>query len=427
VTTQNNNPKKPLNIAIISDVFPPKCGGSGWSSFYLARALAEKGHNVKVIIPKEGKKQAITSRDYEGLPVTEYVYPTVPIPFVRNYTRNERLYPRFGAWLKDFFSLNRIEVAHAQHYLTIPATVMAAQGTNVVTLATVRDYWANCYWTTMLNGEKICPGCNPINRLKCLYGNQGAIGIPAAPVSLYMGMNLHLKQRWLAQADAVLAVSNYVKAKLAPFVPANRLQVIPNFIQVDDTAMDKPMTPQAQEPYLLYAGKLEENKGARLLLDILRRSRPNLPILIAGEGALEPEFRQASAELNLHLLGWTEHAEVLRLMAHAEALLFPSLWHEPLSRVLLEAGALGTLVCAINTGGTPDIIEDGVNGILANSIAEFASDLTYILQPERADYRSRLRYSIRNTILEKFSQEVVLDRLETLYYALLAEKRGVPI
>lgn len=403
----------------MSDVFPPKCGGSGWSSFYLARALADKGHSVQVIVPKEGKEYNINPREYEGLPVTEYIYSAAHVPFVRNYTRNEKFYPRFAGWLEQFFRLNRIQIAHAQHYLTIPPTIMAAKRTNTVSLATVRDYWANCYWTTMLNGEKVCPGCTQINRLKCLYGNQGALGAVAAPVSLYMASNLRLKQRWLARASAVLAVSHYVKNQLAPFVPANRLHVIPNLIKIADISPERPVTPQANQPYLLYVGKLEENKGARILLDVLRQARPELPTLVAGEGALAGEFRQATNELNLHLLGWTEHTEVMRLMAHCEVLLFPSLWHEPLSRVLLEAGSLGTLICAIHTGGTPDIIQDGINGVLADNPAEMANKLRHLLMPEQANTRSRLRQAIRHTISEKFNQPVVLDQIETLYYTLL--------
>ncbi len=420
-----------LNIAIVSDVFPPKCGGSGWSSFYLSQALAARGHKVKVVVPKEGKEFGTATREYGGLEITEYIYTASHIPFVRNYTRNEKLYPRFADWLENFFRENQIQVAHGQHYLGIPPLVMAAQRTGAVSLGTVRDYWPVCYWTTHLSGDRICPGCTALNRVKCLYRNQGAIGIPAAPVSLYMASNLRLKQRWLAQADATLAVSRFVADKLAPFVPESKLHVMPNFIDLEQlqTELDNtPATPLQAEPYLLYMGKLEANKGATLLLDILRQARPKITTLVAGEGSLQGEMEETARRegLNIKFLGWVEHNEVLRLLAGAEALLFPSLWPEPLTRVLLEAIGLGALVVAMDTGGTPDIIQDGTNGLLASTTNELAQKLGEILKPEQTERRRQLREAAKQTALEKFSREAVVTRTEALYRKLLAQKGRQP-
>ncbi len=408
-----------MNIAIVSDVFPPKCGGSGWSSFYLARALQQRGHTVQVVVPRESHAFGQAEREYEGLPISEFLYKAAKIPFVRNYSRNEQLYPRFAAFLLDFFKQHQIEIAHGQHYLTIPPTVMAAEQAGIASVATVRDYWPVCYWTTHLSGDRVCPGCSELNRLKCLYRNQGPVGVLAAPASLYMAANLKLKQNWLARADRTLAVSQYIAGKLKPFVAAERLEVVPNFVDVarlEQIVREPPATLQTSEPYLLYAGKLEENKGARLLLEVLRRARPNLPTLAVGEGALKAELEQTASNegLNLKLLGWAENEEVLRLMSRAEALLFPSLWPEPLSRVLLEAIGVGALVVAMNTGGTSDIIQAGHNGLLAPDAIGMADQLNAILQNTPAE-RNRLKTAARQTARERFSQEVVVERVERLY------------
>ncbi|NWJ97017.1 MAG: glycosyltransferase family 4 protein [Chloroflexi bacterium] len=418
-----------MRLALVSDVFPPKCGGSGWSTFYLAQALQQRGHQVAVVVPKEGHSFGHSQRLYEGLEITEFIYPAARLPFVRNYTRNERLYPRFAAFLENFFREHEIEVAHGQHYLTIPPTVMAAQRTGIVSVATVRDYWPLCYWTTHLRGSQICPGCSAINRLKCLPANQGALGLVAAPLSLYMGANLRLKQHWLAQADATLAVSSYIGEKLASFVPSERLHILPNFVDLDELereAKPAPLAPEAAAPFLLYVGKLEENKGIRLLLDLLRQARPALPTLIAGDGALRAEIEQVvlAEGLNLKILGWVEHAEVLRLLARTELLLFPSLWPEPLSRVLLEATGLGTLVLAMDTGGTPDILRSGENGLLAHHLPEMVAQLQSILKPENSLERIRLRQQARRTTQENFSKEVVVSRVEELYKRLAVKRAG---
>lgn len=411
-----------MNLALVTDVFPPNSGGSGWSTFYLARALQERGHRVQVVMPRESKASSPTFREYEGFPVTEYNYQAARLPFIRNYTRNERLYPAFGDFLAGFFKEHQIELAHGQHYLTIPPSVRAARQVGIPSVATVRDYWPVCYWTTHLSGDKICPGCSELNRLVCLYRNQGPAGIAAAPASLYMGANLKLKQSWLARADRTLAVSGYIATKLMPFVLQDRLEVIPNFVDLDrleQITAQPPTTPGTTEPYLLFVGKFEENKGARLLLEILRQAKPTLPTLAVGDGSLRGEMEQAAREgLNLRVLDWAENAEVLRLMSRAEALLFPSLWPEPLSRVLLEAIGVGALVVAMETGGTPDIIQHDYNGLLAQDTNGMARHLQAILGPGQEARRERLKAAARETARQRFSREAVVQRVEQLYLKL---------
>jgi glycosyltransferase involved in cell wall biosynthesis len=411
-----------MNLALVTDVFPPNSGGSGWSTFYLAQALKARGHRVQVVMPRENKAAGTTFREYEGLPVTEYHYQAAHLPFVRNYTRNERLYPTFANFLAGFFKEHQIELAHGQHYLTIPPTIRAAGQIGIPSVATVRDYWPVCYWTTHLSGDKVCPGCSELNRLVCLYRNQGPAGIAAAPASLYMGANLKLKQSWLARADRTLAVSRYIAAKLKPFVPEERLEVIPNFVdlaRLEEITRHRPVTPGTEKPYLLFVGKFEENKGARLLLEVLRQARPSLPTLAVGEGSLRGELEQAAREgLNLRVLGWAENEEVLRLMQQAEGLLFPSLWPEPLSRVLLEAIGIGMLVVAMETGGTPDIIRHDYNGLLARTAGEMAQHLQAIFAPGQEARRERLKAAARDTARQQFSREAVVERVEQLYLKL---------
>jgi len=72
-----------------------------------------------------------------------------------------------------------------------------------------------------------------------------------------------------------------------------------------------------------------------------------------------------AADVPLIMRGWVHRQDVLSVLARATALVFPSLWAEPLSRVLLEALALGTPIAAMVTGGTAEIVTDGDNGLLA--------------------------------------------------------------
>ena len=99
--------------------------------------------------------------------------------------------------------------------------------------------------------------------------------------------------------------------------------------------------------------------------------------------------------------------------------MFPSVWPEPLSRVLIEASALSVPIAAMNTGGTADIIVDEANRSavdlgfedLAEDVARLASD---------ASLRARLGSAAANRAAANFDIPVVIDRMEALYQELLA-------
>ena len=155
------------------------------------------------------------------------------------------------------------------------------------------------------------------------------------------------------------------------------------------------------------------------MLEVLRQAKPTLPTLAVGDGSLRGEMEQAAREgLNLRVLDWAENAEVLRLMSRAEALLFPSLWPEPLSRVLLEAIGVGALVVAMETGGTPDIIQHDHNGLLAQDTHGMTQNLQAILAPGQEVQRERLKAAARITARQRFSREAVVERVEQLYLKL---------
>ena len=433
-----------MNIAIVSDVFPPKCGGAGWSAYYLARALMLRGHMVRVVLPKEIGDGITRERDYGGLPILEWGYTAKRAPFIANYSRNERLYPRFAAFLEGYFRDQKIEVVHAQHYLSGPPSVMAAQKLGIGSVVTIRDYWPICYWTTMLRGEnEVCPAHTVTNLLRCVnnhvaedlsHEKDGAAqqiaarvaGAALTPAAFYMERNLRLKRHWLGQAGAIVAVSSYVAAALAPYVPAHKTQVIPNFVDV--TAVDVALATSdtdAPDDYLFFGSKLEANKGGAMLIDLLRRTRDLLPtghtlppLIVAGGGSLRAQVEQEAREagIGLRALDWLDNDSVLRLMRGSRAVLFPSLWPEPLSRMWLEASAAGALIAALNTGGAPDIIHDGETGLLAQTVPELAVKLARALSD--SSYANHIRAGARANVVQNFSQEVVAGRFEALYESL---------
>ncbi|MGB9724353.1 MAG: glycosyltransferase family 4 protein [Chloroflexia bacterium] len=416
-----------MRLLLAADVFPPRCGGAGWSAYHLVRALVHRGHEVRVILPREGKRGQ-DERIYGGIPVGEFGYPAPRLPLLRNVFRNEILWPRLGHFLAREVREKGYDLIHAQHSLTVPAAVWAGRAAGVPVVATVRDYWPLCYRATLLGrGDAACAGCRLSRALSCL----GVL--PALLAYPYMRGNVRRKAEALARADAVIAVSRFLADRLAAIVPAERLHVLPNLVdleEVDRIVAEGPAVPFSG-PFLLFVGKVEANKGVHELLAAFRQvaeevpGKERLPLVVAGDGSLSGRMERELAALGwpAYFLRWAEHDTVLRLLARCELLLFPSRWEEPLSRVLLEACACGTPILAMSTGGTPEILSDGRNGALVPPEAEaFARRLRELLADPAG--RRRLGKGARRTAEERFAAPVVAEQVERLYGAILSTRPG---
>jgi len=418
-----------MRILIPSDVFPPDGkGGAAWSTHALARALLARGHDVTAIVPRLGG-QGMERGEALGVPAVRVGYNAPRIPFVQNYFRHERLWgPLAQAIVAEAQHGPRPDVIHAQHVQAVPAAVLAGRALGVPVAATVRDHWPWDYFATGLHGDRVPhPRASAASLATDLAARLGPLrGALAAPAIPYMLAHLRRRAGFLAAADAVVACSGYIARRLRGVVPAGRLHVIPHMVDIAANNAIAAAPPEARwsGALLLFAGKLEPNKGAGLLPAIfqeLARLAPQAPpftLAIAGDGALrgrlEGELRALGVAATF--LAWASHDEVLRLMARCDLLLFPSAWGEPLSRVLLEASALGAPILAMPTGGTPDIVRDGETGALAATPGAFAARLAALLADP--GQRRRLGANARGAARDHFAVDALTPRYEALYRAL---------
>jgi glycogen(starch) synthase len=416
-----------LRVLVVTDSFPPRCGGSGWSTWELVRGLRHAGHHVDVVHvkPRHGAEDVVTV-EYQQTPVTVFHINAPTTPFVRNYFKNERLWRRLSAYLEARVQQSPVDVIHAQHvWSTLPA-VAAGQARAIPVVATVRDYWPVCYWSDLIydpGQPQLCPACSAGMMARCLRPRAGVATPLAWPLIPYMRANLRTKRRGLAAATAVIAVSSVIARDLvrrAPELDSKRVHTIPN--PFDMAALDHVFdaaTPLGDGPYVLYVGKLATNKGVQFLIPALAAARVEWPLVVVGDGplrgALETEARTHG--VNLRVLGWRDRDEVWRWMRHATMLAFPSYGPESLSRVLIEAAALGVPTAAMDTGGTSDIIQAGTTGLLADGPDAFARDLDRLAHD--ASLRARLGAAARRGAHDRFDSTAVVARIERVYRQVL--------
>ena len=419
-----------MNLLLATDAFPPICGGSGWSTYELARSLRARGHAVSIVQPKPGTAANVRETSYDGFRVLEFGASAPNVPYLRNYFKNERLFDRLSAFLTEVITKERIDLVHGQHVLTCVPSIEAAHRTGIPSVCTVRDYWPVCYWSDLIHtvdGVSLCPACSAGMMTQCVRPRAGAAWPAALPMIPYMRANLARKRRVLAQADAVIAVSSVIAGDLRARgreLGATRIEVIPNAVDITKlhaqaSAVDRPIA----APYALYLGKLAPNKGTSHLIRVAMEASLSWPLIVAGDGperaALETEARQSGRDVRF--TGWLSQDQAIRWLAHASMLIFPSRGPESLSRVLLEASALGIPIAAMDTGGTTDIIEDERTGLLSKSPNELSEDVRRLAAD--GELRNRLGAAARARTAGRFDSPVVMERIEALYSDLYRSHR----
>jgi len=129
--------------------------------------------------------------------------------------------------------------------------------------------------------------------------------------------------------------------------------------------------------YLLFLGRLSEDKGAHRAIEVAKQAE--LPLKIAGKmrEPLEKEYFETHVRPNLgwgiEYLGEVSHEEKIDLLQHARVTLFPIAWEEPFGLVMIESMACGTPVVATRRGAVPEVIDHGRSGLIVSGPDEMVA------------------------------------------------------
>lgn len=223
----------------------------------------------------------------------------------------------------------------------------------------------------------------------------------------------------------ITANSKAIGDDLRRFVPgcADRISVIPNGLEVPDLeAAPLPFDP----PTIVALGRLVADKGFDLALDSfghLVERFPDARLVVAGDGPERLALEDKAAELGLAnsvtFPGWVAPELVPELMNDATVVVMPSRWREAFGLVALQAALMERPVVATRVGGIPEVVEDGVTGLLVDNEDERAlcdATCTLLAHPQVAREMGR-RGRIR--AIEQFSLDAYVDAYEDLYARLL--------
>jgi glycosyltransferase involved in cell wall biosynthesis len=175
---------------------------------------------------------------------------------------------------------------------------------------------------------------------------------------------------------------------------------------------------EEHDGYLLYVGRISDEKGVHLAVEVAKNK--DLPLIIAAklESVDLSYFRQyVEPQLTdqIRWIGEVDESERNRLYSRAMAFLHPAVWKEPFGLTLIEAMACGCPVIGFNRGSIPEIVKDAETGFVVNDIDEMLDSIDNI---DKID-----RKACRKHALENFNESVMADGYEKIYREILQRTR----
>lgn len=155
--------------------------------------------------------------------------------------------------------------------------------------------------------------------------------------------------------------------------------------------------------YALFLGRFAPYKGAHLAIQAADRA--GIRLVLAGKcdepsekAYFEEQVRPLLNE-NDEVFGEADAIAKRELLANARCLLFPIQWEEPFGMVMIEAMACGTPVVALRGGAVPEVIVDGVTGVICEDPAELPAAIERTADMDPAECR---RHVAANFDIERF-------------------------
>jgi len=235
------------------------------------------------------------------------------------------------------------------------------------------------------------------------------------------------------RAERVIAVSAQMRADILSHfqVAPERVVVIHNGVDADafrrTEAREVLARRQVREPYVLFVGRISEQKGIFQLLEAARALPAEVSLVLCASSPDTPELaaRLQAAVAGRSRVQWINAMlpvpEVVQLCSHAAVFACPSIY-EPFGLINLEAMACGTPVVASRVGGIPEVVVDGETGWLVppGDAAALAEALRGALaDPARA---RRMGEAGRRRVEAHFSWDRIAEHTLAVYRDAIAAK-----
>jgi len=352
-------------------------GGAESYFFSLNNLLEQNGHEIIPFSMKDKKnlyskyeEYFINNVNYTNMGLKTKIINTVKIIYSFEAAKK----------IKNIIRDTSPVLAHLhifQHQMS-PSIIFSIRKAKIPIVNTVHDLKVICPNYKMLNSNGICEECKGQKYFNCLVNSctKGS--------KLYSAINmfeayLHKYLKSYSYVDKFICPSEFYRRKFIEFgVLESKLEYIPNFVDV------KQFHPcYESQDYFVYVGRLSEEKGIKTLIRSMKDVKSS-KLYIIGTGPIEGELKNQVNNLNLknvEFLGFKTGNELENAIKNSKFTIIPSEWYENCPMSVIEAMAYGKAVIGSDLGGIPELIEDGITGLIfkAGDNEELAKKINYML------------------------------------------------
>lgn len=347
-----------MKILQINKYLYPK-GGSETYMFQLSKTLQELGHEVKFWGMKDSRNIVCDFPDNEVRHLDFSKENNVQgalkaLSTIYSFRNKNKL-----SKVLDIFKPDLVHI-HNYNLEITPSILPEIKKRGIQIVQTVHDSKMVCANHKLYNFEKneTCTKCVTSNfshcvKDKCFDGSLIKSALGALESSLYTKLDYYNKY-----IDRFIVPSNFLANLLKNKINVKKIKVIPNFVDINVTKTTSP-----KEKFILYYGRISQEKGVLELVDIFIKM--DVKLIIIGSGPqkelLEEKIKSFS---HITYLGPKYNEDLFNFIQQATYVIQPSIWYENCPMTILESFALGVPVIGANHSGIKELIQHEETGYL---------------------------------------------------------------
>jgi len=378
-----------MRILVCSNTYPPHfVGGAELIAHFQCKSLRREGHDVMVFAGESHSRNAHYQHSddvYDGVPVRRVrLHAQDFSPAFANFS-HPAVEQTFAALLDEF----RPDLVHVHNVIGLSCSIVRmAHEWGAKTVVTLHDHWGFCFKNTAMKTEREpCVDFSACHECQEFVDDGRSRRIPIRFRQDYFTL-------FRDSVDAFVSPSRYLAGVyVSAGYPADRMHVVWNGIDVDRFSKIRRSRAEGEVRFS-FLGHFGRHKGVHTMLEAL----PLLPawaryrVNLVGGGEEREEYERilAASGCGRHVRFWgkIDNALVDEVYAETDVLILPSLWRENQPVCVTEAMASGCAVIASRTGGSVELVADGVSGFLydAGDRAQLAGCMARFLDdPSLAD------------------------------------------
>jgi glycosyltransferase involved in cell wall biosynthesis len=326
---------------------------------------------------------------------------------------------KFRKLLNDF----KPEIIHAHniyHHLS-PSILSAAKAKKIPVVMHLHDYKLICPNHSLFVKGKYCERCAGKKYYNCFKNRCVKNSLPGSILAtLEMFLHHNILKIYENKVAKFIAPSRFMKEICVRFGQrAEQIEVLYNPYSREYKEVKNNEEQNLDNAYILYFGRLSEEKGIDVLIRAIAGTKEKL--VIAGSGEEEEKLKALALEIKaeVEFVGFKSGDALRETITKAKAIVIPSIWAENMPLSLLEAMRLGKIAFVSNVGGLPEAIEDGKNGFLfkLGDFRELASKINFFTSLSAEEKKEMSHYATLKA--ELFSPDKNLSEIINLYKKVL--------